>query len=153
MKFDQAIAEAIRRGVIRVDCESGRIYNASDRELRGESRNGYRVLELALDGTRVRCRWHRVVWIAAHGSVPSDQSVCHRDNDKTNNGIANLYLATHAENIRDAAASGRMYGFLAASKVSAIHAMRSAGYSIERICTAADVARPTVLRALRQTAI
>lgn len=148
MKFDPSILQAIRSKMISVDPTTGDITNAEGRLLRGEWKNGYRVLVFSLAGQRVRARWHRVVWLAVHGEIPTGFSVCHRDNDKTNNAIENLYLATHAENIADASKTGRMYGKCSDAVVARIHALTGMGYSIDRICRETDISRPTVLRAL-----
>jgi site-specific DNA-cytosine methylase len=42
------------------------------------------------------------VWIAANGIPAKGLAVCHRNNDKTDNRLANLYLATPEQNTQDA---------------------------------------------------
>lgn len=56
---------------------------------------------------RRRYRLHRVVWIAVNGIPPLKMEIGHKDNDKSNNTISNLYLCSRSKNIKDAIKAGR----------------------------------------------
>lgn len=60
----------------------------------GSNVNGYWII--MLDG--VNCRAHRIAWLLAHGEDPPND-IDHIDNNPLNNRIANLRIATRAENL------------------------------------------------------
>ncbi|HZS57551.1 MAG TPA: HNH endonuclease signature motif containing protein [Bryobacteraceae bacterium] len=47
---------------------------------------------------RVRYKAHRLAWAYVHGEIPLGMHIDHIDGDTSNNRIANLRLATHAQN-------------------------------------------------------
>lgn len=56
--------------------------------------NGY--LSIRIDGIRYSA--HRLAWIMMYGPIPNGLEIDHVDMDGTNNRLANLRLATHAQN-------------------------------------------------------
>ena len=62
------------------------------------STKGYLLLELTVNGKRIRTSIHRLIWEAFNGPIPDGLTIDHIDNDKTNNRLDNLQLLTNAEN-------------------------------------------------------
>jgi hypothetical protein len=105
---DSILYADIKRGIVyRVKTKYGRIVN---REIGTHKRNNsYTLVAVNVNGKSMSFGCHRIIWIAANGIPPKDDLfVCHKDNNKSNNRIENLYLATHRNNILDAARDGLM---------------------------------------------
>lgn len=64
---------------------------------------GYRVVGV----NHCRYRATRVIWMMAHGVDPAESVVDHRDNDRANNRLANLRLATNGQNRANACSNNR----------------------------------------------
>jgi hypothetical protein len=61
----------------------------------GSSLNG-RYWSINID--RQPCLAHRLAWLLSHGEDPGDLDVEHKDEDKMNNRLDNLRLATRSQN-------------------------------------------------------
>ena len=115
MTRDEFAAALLAAGHVRVDIETGSVWvlrgpggaACEPRWVEGSDVNGYLATTFRLAGMRRQIRLHRLIWIAARGTPPKGMAVCHRDDDKKNNRIDNLYLASPEQNSSDAAASGR----------------------------------------------
>jgi DNA (cytosine-5)-methyltransferase 1 len=115
MTRDEFCAALLASGAIKVTPESGEVWVTRGpggcplerpRRVLGSGCSGYLVASFRLGGHRMQVRLHRLVWIAAHGIPKTDLAVCHQNNNKHDNRAANLYLATHEQNSRDAKRDG-----------------------------------------------
>jgi hypothetical protein len=116
MTKDEFIAAVLATGMVKADPETGKVWTLrgpggillnQPREITGSECNGYLVAKFTLGQFKRQVRLHRLIWIAANGIPDAGMAVCHRDDDKTNNRIDNLYLATPEQNSTDAKESGR----------------------------------------------
>lgn len=94
MKSNDIIAEALRRGLYRVDPEEGIVYGQRGQALAcPPDRDGYLQVVLSIDGSHATVRAHRVVAAAAWGiAAICGRQVGHRDGNPANNRISNLWL-------------------------------------------------------------
>lgn len=61
------------------------------------SKNGYRYINITIDGKYCRFFCHRLAWFYVYGAWPKEQ-IDHIDRDNSNNRINNLREATFMEN-------------------------------------------------------
>lgn len=95
-----AAAQLIQDGALTVDILNGTLSGP-----RGVYRNlsgGYPVARLPRQAKRTVVLIHRVIWESVNGPVPDGMTINHRNGVKTDNRIANLELATVAENVQHA---------------------------------------------------
>jgi len=113
--------------------------------------NGYQRITISDQFGKFNAKVHRVIWIAVHG-IPADRLVvCHRDNDKTNNRIANLFLQTKEQNVSDAWRDGLMRTWkLSAEQRQEMLDMHLANVAIWKIAELFDVRSETVRRTIRK---
>ena len=76
------------------------------KELKGSNVNGYRVVNIRNNTTKLQCRVHRIIWISQNGIIPDGYVVDHINNDKQDNRIENLQLLTPKENSTKAKEDG-----------------------------------------------
>ena len=69
------------------------------------TRQGYGYLRIRLNGQSYQA--HRVMWLLVHGYVPDDMSINHENQDRTDNRIGNLSLATASDQSKDKSLSKR----------------------------------------------
>lgn len=95
MKTDEMALEAIQRGYIEVDVDSGFAYSMRfwGKRLGCINKGGYRVFTLHLDGLRKQIKLHRLIWIASNGLPPKGSQIDHINRNKSDNRIVNLRLA------------------------------------------------------------
>ena len=107
MTKDEYIAWNICEGHIKVDVENGRVYRTrgqggvpldEPKEMLGSDVNGYLVVSIRNGKTKMSCRVHRIIWIAAHGIIPEGYVIDHKNNNKKDNRLANLQMLTSSEN-------------------------------------------------------
>lgn len=100
-KFRVLDVEAIRE-YFRYDHDEGRFFvRASGKEVGSKNVKGYMTLSYGSGRTLYA---HRVAWICFHGIDPAEMHIDHKDGDKSNNRIANLRLATAAQNVANSGA-------------------------------------------------
>jgi len=76
---------------------------------------GYATVRLGLGGSKTSLYVHRIVAGAFLGKGEAGQEVCHRNGDKADNRVGNLYWGTRLENMADRerlgeAARGEQHG-------------------------------------------
>jgi CRISPR/Cas system-associated endoribonuclease Cas2 len=62
-------------------------------------KDGYKRIQLTIDGKYKKYHIHRLVYSVFVGEIPSNKVCCHMDGDKLNNHWSNLAIATQKENI------------------------------------------------------
>lgn len=71
----------------------------------GTTRGGYGVIRTT--APRGMMRANRAAWVIAHGKIPRGKQVLHHCDNKICVRPSHLYVGTHADNMRDAAARNR----------------------------------------------
>ena len=131
---DERIANALVGGVLAVNPRTGEVFRRTRRGTFRSTpgcrlRSGYREVQLPGDAFRA----HRIVWVACHGFPPRPgMAVCHLNNDKGDNRIDNLALASLAANTDQAIADGLLRGRLG-RHAAAIVARASEGASLHEL--------------------
>ena len=115
MTKDEYIAWNLAEGYIIADCDKGTVYATrgpggipykQPKELSGSIVNGYKVVSIRNNSTKLQCRVHRIIWIAQNGIIPDEYVMDHINNDKLDNRISNLQLLTPKENSSKAKEDG-----------------------------------------------
>lgn len=115
MTTDEMAAALLAAGWVTADLGTGKIFVHrgpggrrldEPAEAKGTLIKGYRSSKFHLDGETHPIRHHRLIWIAANGVPAEGMAVCHRNNDKLDNRLNNLYLATPEQNSHDARRDG-----------------------------------------------
>lgn len=115
MTKDEYIAWNLAAGNIIADVKTGKVYGTrgpggcpykEPKELAGTMLNGYRVVSIRNNTTKLQCRVHRIIWIAANGVIPDGYVIDHINNNKEDNRLENLQLLTPEENSHKAKDDG-----------------------------------------------
>jgi hypothetical protein len=69
--------------------------------------DGHLTVFLAREGVKDTRRVHSLVAAAFLGPRPSDKGACHKDDEKSNNCVENLYYGTQQENMSDSVRNGK----------------------------------------------
>lgn len=102
--FQKAAPQLDSRG----RCVGPRYVFGAWRELKPRfNRTGYRRAILFRDGQRHQVLVHKMVLLVFRGPCPPMLLGLHRDDDRTNNRLSNLYYGTYAQNHRDRMRNGR----------------------------------------------
>lgn len=120
---ERHVIELVRSGELAIDC-AGRVWRMASRRgiKNGGGRShavpceprraemkvplGYLQVRAVVDGRRWYAGAHRLVWQHFHGDIPDGLTVNHKNGDKADNRLANLDLATDAEQAAHATAMG-----------------------------------------------
>lgn len=90
---------------------SGHIYSDKSGALKEISArigvDGYPFVMLYTNGKRVWIRSHRLVAAAYHPNPNNLPCVCHKDDNKLNPSVSNLFWGTHKDNTQDMMKKGR----------------------------------------------
>lgn len=80
----------------------GRIRSLKFNKLRilklGNDGCGYYIVQLYLNNVAKSLHLHRLVWITFYGPIPEGLQINHKDENKSNNSLANLELVTPSQN-------------------------------------------------------
>jgi len=80
----------------------------SPRPLKPWISNGYKMVTLIERGQKKHFLVHRLVAMSFIGEIPEKHVVCHKDDNKLNNEIDNLYYGTYSQNGKDAVKNKRL---------------------------------------------
>jgi hypothetical protein len=92
---DDVVRRMLDDGSLTVDLDRGLIYKRGDWHPGSIDAHGY-LVAVVDDGRKAFV--HRIVYIAAHGSVPNGLVLDHLNGDKFDNRAANLEAVTRREN-------------------------------------------------------
>lgn len=82
-------------------------YRLKEQDLKTPHKYGqdkiYRGFIFSYKGRPVTLTVGRLVLAWFHGEIPTGSDACHRDNNELNNALDNLYIDTHANNLKQRA--------------------------------------------------
>jgi len=83
-----------------LDLNNNEVYGHKHKKYlkKGINNKGYYEFELSKNNKQKLFRLHRLVYEAHYGTIPEKMCIDHIDNDKENNNIENLRLATYSQN-------------------------------------------------------
>lgn len=74
--------------------------------------DGYPRVDIYVNNKQKHFKVHKLVWLAWNGDIPKDKQINHKDNNKLNPQLNNLYLGNQQENIRDCINNGHRVGHI-----------------------------------------
>ena len=81
------------------DLNNNQVYShISKKYIKPFLNNGYIVVRLYKNAKQKKIYFHRLVYELYHGTLPENMCIDHIDNNKLNNNITNLRLATYSQN-------------------------------------------------------
>ena len=92
--------------------EDGRVYSSRRAGAKGglravhDDKAGYKRITLTKNGKMYNRLVHQLVAETFIGPRQDGMCVCHKDGDKTNNHVSNLYYGTRSDNAKDAVMHG-----------------------------------------------
>jgi hypothetical protein len=125
-------------------------------------RNGYGQFRVQLPGgagKQKTCGAHQVAYAVSHGSIPLGAHVLHKCDVKRCCNPQHLFVGTHADNMRDASAKGRLSvqrpsgQKVTDEQIAEMVELRRSGLTLEAIAGRFDVSRSYVsfiVRGLRR---
>lgn len=157
--LDQVAKALLDSGRLSVDLPKGLVYATESRTptkpIGTANRRGYLRTCITTRGKAVCLMVHRIVWIAANGVPPLGHQINHKNGEKANNAIANLELATPAQNNEHARRTGLWkpnYGLLnGQSKLSevekaTIRALKNCGAATKELAEKYGVSETHIRR-------
>lgn len=118
-------------------------------------RDGYATVNLPREGGKAIRRIHRLVLEVFEGPGPAGSIACHRDGDRLNNDISNLYWGTQQTNSDDAVRHGTkargeaLRSKLTETAVIEIRRLREQGLSMRGLGDRFDVSESNVRSIVR----
>lgn len=132
----------------------GRVFDNRHKEIKATQDNGfgYRKTAFSIKGKRIVNRYiHRLVAIAFIPNPENLPQVGHKDHDKENNFVENLYWVTQKQNTRDGIEAGRINAKkrgktnqLTACQIREIAFKRFGGMGVNDIAISMSLPRTTV---------
>lgn len=118
----------------------------------GPDKKGYLVVNVRDNaGNRKLRKVHSLVLLTFRGPRPNGKESCHKDNDKINNRIGNLYYGTPIQNKADAVKAGRhAFGSrsgrakLTEGDIPTVRRMILEGFTQQHIADIYNVSKPTI---------
>jgi len=78
---------------------------------------GYPRVDMVIDNKQKHIKVHRIVWITWVGNIKPGEQINHKDDDKLNPSLDNLYIGTQKENIKDCFDNNHRVGHVYSLKV------------------------------------
>ena len=79
--------------------------------------DGYPRVDMYFNGKQHHYKVHKLVWITWMGNIPEGFQLNHKDDNKENPSLDNLYLGTQKENVKDCMKNGHRVGSTHSLKV------------------------------------
>lgn len=99
---DDYFIALLKSGRVKVDAATGIVYSLAHgkpKAVGAKQSAGY--LHMSAGPSRTERHYillHRLVWLSAHGAIPDDKEVNHKNGNKRDNRIDNLELVTRGQN-------------------------------------------------------